>query len=168
MVAVVLPVISLDEMAFVFGKEAYTINPIELRGVKMKKVIAICFILLINFTTFNVFGEIHRDIYARSFHIYKIYVHPLGYLITFTKPTGMGLSFFYIPYSWFTKAGGNGEMVWGNNRAYPYFSIIWINGKFDHIKIYVHENLDHFSWDKLNKNTDEVKDKFDITPEHLI
>lgn len=132
----------------------------------MKRATLVILLLLIGLSS-TVFGEARQDIYTRSIRIEKVFIHSLGYAIVYSKPSGMSYGTIYVPYSWFTKAGGAGEIVWGRNMAYPYMSIFWIDGKFSHVKFYFHESLGHPMWEELRKSYDEVKDKFNVTPENF-
>ena len=130
----------------------------------MKKAMLLTILLLIGLSSM-VFGEKKTDIYVRSIRIEKVFIHALGYAIVYSKPSGMEYGLFYLPFSWFTEAGGAGEIIWGRNPAYPYMSVFWADGKFSHIKLYFHESLGHTMWEQLRKSYDEVKDDFNVTPE---
>jgi hypothetical protein len=130
----------------------------------MKKALFVAVLLLIGFSSM-VYGQIHKDIYVRSMHIEKVFIHSLGYAIVYYKPSGAGYGILYLPYNWFTEAGGAGEIVWGRNQAYPYISIFWVDGKFSHLKCFFQESLGHPMWENLSKNYSEVKDKFNVTPD---
>jgi hypothetical protein len=130
----------------------------------MKRAMLLTVLLLIGLCS-SVFGEAATDIYVRTIRIEKVFIHSLGYAIVYSKPSGMDYGLCYIPFNWFTEAGGAGEIIWGRNRAYPYMSIFWVNGKFSHIKLYFQESLGHQMWEQLRKSYDEVKDVFNVTPE---
>jgi hypothetical protein len=131
----------------------------------MKKPLFLFMVVLFCFFTFVVFGEVHKEIYVRSFLIKTVYVHKLGYCITYHKPSGVGLGVFYVPYRWFSDLRGCGDIIFGKDSSYPYFTIVWINGKFSRIKLYVHENLDHYTWERLDLPGSVVRERFNIDPE---
>jgi hypothetical protein len=103
-------------------------------------------------------------VYVKTIPIFKILAHELGYKIFYTKG-GTTISAFYIPYGWMAQAGGKGQVIWGDNAAYPYASIYYVNGKLDHVNLYLQENMGHYSWGILNKTVTEVKPFFDQDPE---
>jgi len=130
----------------------------------MKK--AIIFFMLILFGCLSMIqSEPIKDIYVRTLFVEKIFIYSLGYVVVYDKPSSMNYGTVYLPFTWFSKIGGAGEMVWGRHVSYPYLSIFWVNGKFSHVKLYVQENMSHPSWDKLRGSSNEVNDRFKVTPE---
>ncbi|MBN2535171.1 MAG: hypothetical protein JXB88_19980 [Spirochaetales bacterium] len=128
----------------------------------MKRIILVIVLLFIGFSSM-VYGQIHKDIYVRTLFIEKIFIHPRGYIIIYDKPSSFGFDTIYIPFGWFTETGGAGEIVWGRHESYPCMSIFWVNGKFSHVKLYVQENLAHPMWENFHGNTENVKEKFNVT-----
>jgi hypothetical protein len=88
-------------------------------------------------------------LYVKTVRIMKILNHALGYKVLYLKST-MEVGEFYVPHSWF-KAGGKAELILGGGQAYPYFSVFYREGEFDHIKIYAAENIQHLSWGQLKR-----------------
>jgi hypothetical protein len=99
------------------------------------------------------------EIYVKTVGIMKILNHALGYKVLYLK-SSMDVGEFYVPHSWF-KAGGKAELVLGNGPAFPYFSVFYRNGEFDHIKIYAAENIGHLSWGRLKAQVGDSS-KFEI------
>ncbi len=91
--------------------------------------------------------EQETEIFYKSLPIAKILSHRLGYKVVYRK-SNMEFGNFYIPLSWFV-AGGKGEMIFGSDPSYPYFSIFYKEGKFDFIRLYVQENVKSSSWGVL-------------------
>ena len=106
------------------------------------------------------FGEYEikgKDVYPVSRPIAKIYAHRLGYKIVFQKDNS-DFGVMYVPMSWFRAAGGKGEIIWGQNATYPTFTAFYIDGKFDHIRLYLLKNLDDPTWGTLSASqTEEAK-----------
>lgn len=86
-------------------------------------------------------------IYVKTVGIMKILNHSMGYKVLYLK-SSMEVGEFYVPHTWF-KAGGKAELILGDGPAFPYFSVFYKDGKFDHIKLYAHENIGHLSWGRL-------------------
>jgi hypothetical protein len=99
------------------------------------------------------------EIYVKTVGIMKILNHALGYKVLYLK-SSMEVGEFYVPHSWF-KAGGKAELILGSGRAYPYFSIFYRDGKFDHIKIYAADNIQHLSWGRLKARVGDSS-KFEV------
>jgi hypothetical protein len=98
-------------------------------------------------------------LYVKTVSIMKILNHALGYKVLYLK-SNMDVGEFYVPHTWF-KAGGKAELVLGNTPAFPYFSVFYRDGTFDHIKLYAHENIQHLSWGKLKRQAGDSS-KFEV------
>jgi hypothetical protein len=98
-------------------------------------------------------------LYVKTVGIMKILNHALGYKVLYLK-SRMEVGEFYVPPSWF-KAGGQAELVLGNGPAFPYFSVFYRDGEFDHIKIYAAENIGHLSWGRLKRQVGDSS-KFEV------
>jgi len=98
-------------------------------------------------------------LYVKTVGIMKILNHALGYKVLYLK-SSMEVGEFYVPHTWF-KAGGKAELVLGNGPAFPYFSIFYRDGEFDHIKIYAAENIQHLSWGRLKRQAGDSS-KFEV------
>jgi hypothetical protein len=98
-------------------------------------------------------------LYVKTVSIMKILNHALGYKVLYLK-SNMDVGEFYVPHTWF-KAGGKAELILGNTPAFPYFSVFYRDGKFDHIKLYANENIQHLSWGKLKRQAGDSS-KFEV------
>lgn len=117
----------------------------------MKKTIGLVLIFLAFWSLFSLYAqEQDTKLFVKTVSIIKIYSHSAGYKVLYLK-SNMDLGEFYVPMRWFTGTGGKGEIVWGDQLSYPYFSIFWVDGKFDHIRLYLHKNLDSESWGMLKE-----------------
>jgi hypothetical protein len=101
-----------------------------------------------------------KDAFFVNRPITKIYAHKLGYKVVFLKENSE-LGVFYVPLSWFGTAGGHGQIVWGEDPAYPTFSAFYVDGKFSHIRLYLLRSLQDASWAVLNPSEAEEK-KFSV------
>ena len=110
------------------------------------------------------FAQVDQDtqesVYFKTYYITKIYTHPDGYKVRFMK-TDLESGIVYIPKTWFEEAGGKAELIWGYGDEYPYFIIFWKNGKFDHIRLFVIENMTHASWGLLIGESG-IEEKFNV------
>jgi len=106
------------------------------------------------------------DMYVKSVPISKVYNLKLGFRIVYMK-SNTQMQVFYVPDTWFETAAITGsapkaEVIYGNEDAYPYFSIFWANGKFDHIRLYLKSNLEDPSWGGINPAWGNLDDKFKV------
>jgi hypothetical protein len=100
---------------------------------------------------FLAFGQEEPNVYFVSVPILKILSHPQGYKVLYMRNSDMKVDEFYIPHSWFSKAGGKAEMVFGKDPSYPYFSVFYRDGKFDFIRLYVIDDVKDLTWGILRK-----------------
>jgi hypothetical protein len=129
----------------------------------MRRIRSLLFIALLLVVAGVLFAEYQvrgKDIYVVNRQIVKVYAHKLGYKVVFLKENS-DLGVFYVPLSWFGKAGGQGEIVWGTDPAYPSFTVYYIDGKFDHVKLYLFKNLNDPTWAVLTP-TDTEEQKFSV------
>jgi hypothetical protein len=99
------------------------------------------------------------QVFVKTVPIMKVLAHPLGYRVLYVT-SSMEVADFYVPYTWF-KAGGKGEAVFGAGQSYPFFSAFYVNGKFDHIKLYLVDKMGHVSWGTMKKREGDVS-KFQV------
>lgn len=115
----------------------------------MKRIMLIFILFLFLLQPLRLFSQVpQKDVFVKTAQIIKIYAHVLGYKILYRK-SDLTLGEFYVPRSWFRDSAAKGELVWGRSAAYPYFSIFWINGEFDHIRIYAVEDIHSYTWGVL-------------------
>jgi hypothetical protein len=120
-------------------------------------VVALLMVAGALFADYEVRGS---DVFPVSRQIARIYAHRLGYKIVFQKDNS-DFGVFYVPMEWFRTAGGKGEIVWGTSVSYPTFTAFYVDGKFDHIRLYLLKNLSDPTWDILSASEAEEK-RFDI------
>src|SRR5271157_3786515 len=87
-----------------------------------------------------------KDAYYKVIPVVKVWMHQLGYMVQFwTSKSTIGEIF--IPITWFNQGpNSKADIIYGNEPAYPYLSIVWVDGKFDHVKLYVLDSYDSTSW----------------------
>ena len=118
----------------------------------MKKTIFAILILL--FISGAVFAEATESPYfVKTMPLITVYSHKDGYKILYRNPK-MEYSSFYVPMDWFGGAASKAELIYGDSEAYPYFSIFWKDGAFDHIRLYLHSDRTHRSWGDLDPTND--------------
>jgi len=119
------------------------------------------FVLFIMITTaVSVFAETSTaSVYPKTMSIYRIYPHALGYRVDYIK-SNRTTGTFYAPLKWFAKAGGYGEIVYGNGKQYPYATFYYVGDKIDHFRLYLIDNFNDISWGRLRE--ENIDDKFNV------
>ena len=102
-----------------------------------------------------------KDAYVKTVPLVKVWMNQLGYVATFMNSKSQ-MSSIYVPLTWF----GNGpdakaDIIYGNVTGYPYCSIYWVDGKFDHITLYVLNDYNSQSWGILEGGSD-LATKFNV------
>jgi hypothetical protein len=102
-----------------------------------------------------------KDAYNKVVPLTKVWMHPLGYLLQFFNSKSQ-IAEIYVPLTWFNKGvESKADIVYGAQPSYPYASIFWVDGKFDHIIIYAWRSYDVPSWGVLENVTDRTA-KFNV------
>ena len=130
----------------------------------MKKKLMI--ILVLVGLAAGLFAEnLESNLYYKSYPISVVNPSTQGYRIVYMK-SDMTYHVFYCPMEWFLGAAAKGELLYGEGSAYPYFTVYWKDGQFDHIKLYLTKNRNHPSWGDLPEGRD-YSEKFNVTEPQL-
>ncbi len=89
--------------------------------------------------------------------VVKVFSHADGFRVLY-RMGSVGVGEVYIPARWFVP-GGKAEMVRANDPSFPYMSVFYKDGKFDHLRLYVIADQRDPMWGVLPP--DEGKGKFD-------
>jgi len=87
--------------------------------------------------------------------VVKIYSHSDGLRVIYQK-IGSGVADVYLPLKWFVP-GGKAELVRANDPSYPYMSVFYKEGKFDHLRLYAKEDYRDPSWGVLESSAGSGK-----------
>ena len=103
-----------------------------------------------------------KDVYYKVVPLLKVWTGQLGYMVQFFTSKNQ-VKNVYIPMAWFNNGPtSKADIIYGREAAYPYMSIYWADGKFDHVKLYVTDDTTSLKWGVLSTNTD-MADKFNVT-----
>jgi hypothetical protein len=80
--------------------------------------------------------------------VVKVYSHADGYRVLYRKGSS-GVGDTYLPARWFIS-GGKGEIIKGADSSFPYMTLFYKSGKFDHLKLYVMANQRDSTWGILS------------------
>lgn len=94
-----------------------------------------------------------KEAYVKTAHIAAIALHPLGYRLTYLR-TDNTWGNLYVPLTWFGGVVAKADIGFGFGPQYPYFSIFWVDGVFDHISIHAMENYQDPTWMVLDPSID--------------
>jgi hypothetical protein len=86
--------------------------------------------------------------YPVRIDVVKVYSHADGYLVVYRKGSS-DVGQLYLPARWFIS-GGKAELVRGNDPSYPYMSVFYKDGKFDHLRLYVLADHNDLTWGILS------------------
>ncbi len=128
-----------------------------------KRIILFALVLFVVFAGIAAAEE--STVFVKTVPIERVYQHRLGYRLAYSK-SDLNLGFIYVPHSWFKRPAGTdeepkAELIVGNERAYPYFSIFWRDGEFAHIRLYLKRSLLHRSYGDLD-NPELFDDRFEV------
>jgi hypothetical protein len=97
------------------------------------------------------------DFYPVRVDVVKVYAHTDGFRVLYRVGTA-GVADVYLPARWFVS-GGKAELVRGEDSSFPYMTVFYKGGKFDHLRLYVLPNQSDSTWGMLSP--DEGRGKFD-------
>ena len=95
-----------------------------------------------------------KDAYYKSVPLIKVWMHQLGYMVQFWTSKSQ-VANIYVPLTWFNQGpDSKADIIYGNEPSYPRLVIFWVDGKFDHVNLYVLNNYDSLTWGVLSQATD--------------
>jgi hypothetical protein len=95
-----------------------------------------------------------KDAYYKVVPLLKVWMHPLGYLVQYWTSKSQ-VAPMYIPYTWFNGgASSKADIIFVNDPGVPYVAIFWVDGKFDHLNLYVQSSYESLTWGILNGAAD--------------
>jgi hypothetical protein len=79
--------------------------------------------------------------------VVKVFSHADGFRVVYRKGTS-DVASVYIPARWFVP-GGKAELVRDNDPSFPYMSVFYKDGAFDHLRLYVLSDQRDTTWGVL-------------------
>jgi hypothetical protein len=80
--------------------------------------------------------------------VVKVFSHADGFRVIYRKGS-TDVAATYLPARWFVS-GGKAELVRGNDRSFPYMTVFYKDGKFDHLRLYVLSDQKDQTWGILS------------------
>jgi len=95
--------------------------------------------------------------YPVRLDVVKVYTHAEGYRVVYRKGYG-DFADLYVPVGWFkatTDSSGKllppkAELVRGEDASYPYATVYYKDGKFDHLLLFVRSDPHDPMWGMLS------------------
>ena len=124
----------------------------------MKKAVIVFAAVLFLLASLPAFSQAQnkypKDAYYKTLSLLKVWVHELGYKVQFFNSKSQ-VSDIYVPLAWFNKGSqSKAVLVYGNEKGYPYCTIVWVDGAFDHITLYVLNDFRSATWGVLSGASD--------------
>jgi hypothetical protein len=101
------------------------------------------------------------EFYYINVPIEKVFMHQKGYAVQYrTGTTKRGMA--YIPVDWFKDPGGKGDLIYlSSGTQWPYLTVFYKNGEFDHLRLYIREERTHETWGNIPSNA-KIDDRFEV------
>ena len=97
----------------------------------------------------NISEDNQSEYYYVNIPVEMVYLYRAGYVIRYRK-TDKKLATLYIPHEWFTAAAGKGELIsLPQGNEWPSLTVFYKDGKFSHVRLYVHRSSGHSTWGVL-------------------
>jgi len=86
----------------------------------------------------------------------------MGYVVQYwTSKSQMATA--YVPFTWFNQGvNSKADIIYGSGPGYPYLVIYWVDGKFDHLRLYVDENTSGLSWGVASQEAGVPDSRFNV------
>jgi hypothetical protein len=125
----------------------------------MKKLIIVLLFLAVIAPVFaqNQTNNRSDNFYYINVSIEKVYPSKEGYLVQYTTGSA-GMVFIGIPNEWFYDPAGNAQIVKLPMASdWPTMTVFYEDGKFSHLRLYVHPSKSHWTWGNIPQGADVSK-----------
>jgi len=85
--------------------------------------------------------------YPVRIDVVKVFSHGDGFKVVYRKGSA-DVSAVYLPARWFVP-GGKAELVRATDASFPYMTLFYKDGKFDHLRLYVLQDQTDETWGVL-------------------
>lgn len=85
--------------------------------------------------------------YPVRIDVVKVFSHSDGFKVVYRKGSS-DVSAVYLPARWFVP-GGKAELVRATDPSFPYMTLFYKDGKFDHLRLYVLADQKDDTWGVL-------------------
>jgi hypothetical protein len=103
-------------------------------------IVLIAFVALVLAAETSTFYPVRVD-------VVKVFSHAEGYRVIYRKGSS-DFAVIDIPIRWFVS-GGKAELFRANDPSFPYMTVFYKSGKFDHLRLYVQADQKDDTWGVL-------------------
>jgi len=122
----------------------------------MKKLIIVLIFLALITPVFaqTTVAENPKSLYYVNVPVEKVIVTSTGYIIQYRTASNL-LAIVGVPNNWFTDAASCAELLKLPSASdWPTMSVFFVDGKFTHLRLYVHPAKSHWTWGSVPMGTD--------------
>jgi len=122
----------------------------------MKKLIIVLIIFGAAMPLFaqNISEEKTSNMYYINVPVEKVFPSGHGYIVQYRKGTH-GIATIGIPNEWFEAAASRAELITlPEGTTWPTLTVFYKEGKFSHLRLYVHKSKGHQTWGNIPQNAD--------------
>jgi hypothetical protein len=100
-------------------------------------------------------GNDSNNIYYVNVPVERVYPSSEGYIVQYRTGSGSIVATVGIPLSWFRDASGCAELLrLPSGGDWPTMSVFYVDGKFSHVRLYVHPVKSHVTWGSIPQGAD--------------
>jgi hypothetical protein len=100
------------------------------------------------------------ELYPRTIPVEKVYSYRKGYVVQYRKGANQ-MGRVYIPLEWFEGIAGKADLVTiPRGKGWPYMTVYYKEGAFNHVRLYVIRERGHESWGMVPITTN-IDDRFE-------
>jgi hypothetical protein len=93
------------------------------------------------------------EYYYVNVPLVKVYAHKLGYKVVY-KLNSTTIASNYLPMEWFLTYAGKGTIDYGPGMMFPYMTVYYKNGQFDHVRLHLNSDTNDPSWAIFDQTAD--------------
>ncbi len=86
--------------------------------------------------------------YPVRIDVVKVFAHSDGFRVIYRKGSS-DVAAVYLPSRWFVS-GGKAELIRDHDPSFPYMTVFFKDGKFDHLRLYVLSDQKDLTWGILS------------------
>jgi len=107
-----------------------------------------------------------ENFYYFNVSVEKIYPVKEGYIVQYLSVSSPDIATIGIPNEWLTNAAGRAEIITIPASDWPTMTVFYVDGKFSHVRLYVHPAKSHLTWGNIPQGANVSKffsqDSFNI------
>jgi len=98
-----------------------------------------------------------ENFYYINVSVEKVYPTKQGYVVQYLCPSST-IAIVGVPNEWLANAAGRAEIVTLPSASdWPTMTVFFVDGKFSHLRLYVHPAKSHLTWGNVPQGADVSK-----------